>query len=510
MHKQAANNINTIPFSSIIFTYVEKYFKIDRMDLSFFLYKKLQLHLLEEISSCAEIALQLELDKFVTQEGVDFNKFTEQVKNSLTENYPVLDEKLKTKCINFSLHLCKIVHRFQSDLQDITKVFCPHNSLNIKIVDIQLSLGDGHNGEGTALVQLSDGTKLIYKPRNVEVTNSYNNFIDWVNSNLEVDLKTFKVLNCGDYGWLEFVKHEEVDFEEELEEYYYKAGMLLAITLFLGSKDYHRENIIASGKNPVLIDHETIIQPYLENESVHSWDEEHKIPHFSVLESALIINSNTGVPPDCAGFGVAGQIEITEADKEVINPNTLNSKRVTRFNTRKLVDKNVPVYKGNYVFANQYKENFKNGFSVAYDLFLKSKEYLKSENSPVKLIKDRVIRYVWRPTFVYFKILKYLRNPAFMFSFEVYQSKLYELLSKAYKGEHMNEYLFILDFEMKQMLKGNIPIFSLGSNENYLEGKTSLKIFERNCLQNIYHRIDLLSEEHKNEQIGYIDKWLNI
>ena len=97
-----------------------------------------------------------------------------------------------------------------------------------------------------------------------------------------------------------------------------------------------------------------------------------------------------------------------------------------------------------------------------------------------------------------------------MLSFEAYQSKLYDLLSKAYKGEHMNEYQFILDFEMKQMLNGDIPIFSLGSNEIYLEGNTSFKIFERNCLENIYHRIDLLSEEHKNEQIGYIDKWLNI
>jgi hypothetical protein len=57
-----------------------------------------------------------------------------------------------------------------------------------------------------------------------------------------------------------------------------------------------------------------------------------------------------------------------------------------------------------------------------------------------------------------------------MLGFEAYQSKLYELLSKAYKGEHMIEYRFILDFEMKQMLNRDIPIFSLKSTEKFLEG----------------------------------------
>lgn len=511
MNSTIHDETETIPFYEIVFPYVKDYSSINNLNIPNSVKNSLENKLLEELSSYAEVTLQLELDNFVKYGVASFSEFIEKINNSLAKDYPILDEKIKTKVINFSSHISKIVHRFQNDTKNITETFQLNiNVKNLKITDIDANLGDGHNGEGTTLVHLSDGTKLIYKPRNVEVTNSYNIFIDWVNDRLNTDLKTFKVLNRIDYGWLEFVKHKEVSSEKELEEYYYKTGMLLATALFLGSKDYHRENIIASGKNPILIDHETIIQPFLENKAVRSWDEEHKIPHFSVLESALIINSGTGVPSDCAGFGVTGQLEIAEADKKVINPNTVYSKRVTRFVTRKLVERNVPLYKGNYVFANQYKVSFKNGFSAAYNLFLKSKEELKSETSPIKLFKDKEVRYVWRPTFVYFKILKYLRNPAFMLSFEAYQSKLYDLLSKAYKGEHMNEYRFILDFEMKQMLNGDIPIFSLGSNENYLEGNTSFKIFERNCLENIYHRIDLLSEEHKQEQLEYIDRWLNI
>lgn len=505
------DKIEFLPFIEIVGQYAEKSINCEHAEMPILLSDKLQDNLLEELSYYAEVTLQLELEKFVKLGGSNFDTFCKKIKPSLAKSYPLLHDKLRTKSDNLSNYIFKILNRFQEDKKSIIDTFNLSNiNQNLKVVDIESSLGDAHNGEGTALVKLSDGTKLIYKPRNIEVTNSYNAFLDWLNVKLNLDLKTFKILHRENYGWIEFVEHEDICCEEELQEYYYKAGALLSITMLLGSKDYHRENIIASGKNPVLVDHETIIQPCLQNDSLFSWEKVYKIPKFSVLESALIVNSEIGFPKELVGFGIGGYLEITEPDNILINQNTLDSKRLIRFKTRKLVDKNVPIYKGQYVFANQYKELLKKGFSTVYDLFLKSKEELKSDSSPLRQFRNKEVRYVWRPTFVYFKILKYLRNPAFMSSSEAYESKLYELLSKAYKGEHMDEYRFILDFEMKHMLNGDIPIFTLGSTENFLEGNTNFKIFEQNCIENIYHRIELLSEEHKNEQIYYIDNWLNI
>ncbi len=360
------------------------------------------------------------------------------------------------------------------------------------------------------MITLSDGTNLIYKPRNIGLTNSYNALIDWINSKLNIDLKTFRALDCGEYGWLEFVENEEVYSEGDLQEYYYKAGVLLAVTLFIGSKDYHRENLIVSGKNPVLIDHETIIQPFLNNQTIQSCDDKNNLVYFTVLESLLIVNPDTAVPKDCVGYGVRGLLEVTEINKKVINPNTINSKRVALPLTRHLIDKNVPLYNGKYIFVNEYKEFFSDGFSTTYNMFLNSIIELKSADSPINYFKNKEVRYVWRPTFVYYRILKYMRAAPFMSSFEVYYSKLYELLSKAYKGENMKEYKFILDFEMKQMINGDIPIFSHDSLANTLEGNNSLKIFEYNCIENIYHRIDLLSPEHKEEQLKLINRWMDI
>jgi type 2 lantibiotic biosynthesis protein LanM len=429
----------------------------------------------------------------------------------LIENYPVLNEKLKRTVSNFTNHILQIINRFQIDIQIIIKKFkINKNFEELEISEIDISVGDGHNGEGTAIIYLSDGTRLIYKPRNIEVTNSYNAFIKWINHSLNVDLQVFKILSRKKYGWLEFVKYEEIDSESDLKEYYFKAGILLAVTLLLGSKDCHSENIIAAGKNPILIDHETIIQPYINTKLLRSWDEEHKIPHFSVLESALIVNFNTGVPSDWAGYGVTGQLETIEIKKKVIHPNTTDSKRVTRFVNRKLIKNNIPRHRGNYVFVDQFGDDFCNGFSMAYDLFLNSKGKLKSENSPIKQFINKKIRYVWRPTFVYFNILKHLENAAYMRSFEEYQSRLFNLLSKAYEGEHMNEYKFILKYEMTQMLRGDIPIFNLDSEDCFLEENLNLPIFKTNCITSIYHRIDFLSFSHKQNQLQFINKWVSI
>lgn len=500
-------NFKTIPFLEIILPYVESLTYNFPLNLSTFLKDKLERKLLEELSYVGEVTLQSELDKFIENGNTNFDEFTEIMIFSLGTDYPVLDKKLKLQTHNFSNHIHNIIAHFHKDIRNIESTF---KLKDVKILDIDVSLGDGHNGEGTSLVYLSDGTKLIYKPRNVSITNSYNSFIDWVNFKLNTDLKTFKVLDCEGYGWIEFVNYEKVNSEDNLEEYYYKAGILLAVTLLLGSKDCHHENLIASGQNPILIDHETIIQPFFNDKSFRSWDDQFKIPPFSVLETVLIVNQDTGAPLDIVGYGVKGYVEVTELEKLVINPNTINSKRTTRFATRKIADKNIPIFEGKYIFVGNYKEYFIDGFSSAYNMFLNSKEELKSDNSPLQLFKNNEVRYVWRPTFIYFKILKYMRAASFMSSFEEYEAKLRYLLSKAFQGENREKHKFILDYEMKQMLNGDIPIFSLNSLDDFLEGNESLKIFEYNCMENINHRIDLLSPKHKEEQLEYISKWANM
>lgn len=506
------NEFETIPFVDIVLPYTESFLEeFEKREALVELVNKLHLTLLQELSSASEITLQEELDYFISNHQGNYKEFVVVTNLLLGVKYPVLDKILCTIVNNYLTHIQNIFSNFSKDFNLISKSFSLKINRNYTIIkDIDTSLGDGHDGESTALITLSDGTKLIYKPRNIDTTYSYNLFIDWVNNKLNINLKTIKCVNCGSYGWLEFVLYEALNTPEELQEYYYKAGILLIVTLLLGSKDCHFENIIASGRNPVLIDHETIIQPILSDQSILTWDEQHKIPPFSVLESMLIVNQGTGVPLEYAGYGIKGNVEVMDLEKKVINPNTIDSKRDTRFIFRKLIKQNIPLYKDTHVFANNFKNSFIEGFSTSYAMFMDSREELMSDNSPIRFFENQNVRYVWRPTFIYFRILKYMRGASFMSSFEAYHTKLYELLSKAYQKENFKDYKFILHYEIEQMLKGDIPLFNLNSLGCQLEEDKSFNIFKYNCIENIKFRVNLLSDHHKKEQIEYIIKWLEM
>lgn len=503
------NEFDTIPFVDIILPYTEIFSnELEEKNIAIKLVNKLRLILLKELSLAAEVVLHEELNYFTDDRKSNYQEFVIMTNLLLATKYPVLDKILHKIVNNYLKHIQNIFSNFSKDSNLIAKTFSIKESESIK--DIDTSLGDGHNGESTALITLFDGTKLIYKPRNIDTTNSYNLFVNWVNDKLNTNLKSFKCVSCGSYGWLEFVTYEAVNNSEELEEYYYKAGILLAVTLILGSKDCHYENIIASGRNPVLIDHETIIQPVLSKQSIRTWDEQYKIPPFSVLESMLIVNQATGVTAEHVGYGLMGSNETMNLEKKVINPNTIDSKRETRFIFRKLVKENIPLYNNTHVFANNYKNSFIEGFSATYDMFMAAKEELLSSNSPIRFFENQSIRYVWRPTFVYFRILKFLRQASFMSNSEAYRAKLYELMTKAYKNENLKNYKIILECEMKQLLNGDIPLFNLNSLDCHLAEDESFKIFKYNCIENIRHRIKLLSLHHKNEQLEYVIKWLKI
>lgn len=499
----ALNNSCRFPFSSILSKYLNgDYFEFSE---SFTKHE----YLLCQLSSISEIVLQAELDSFRRCGGNDYENFVEKIQATIHADYPVLSNSLSRVAKSHNQYLSSIDDRLKCDWKNIAV------SLGINIetnpdAKIDFNLGDNHNGEAVGLLSFSNGSKIIYKPRSSSVSIAYNNFIKWVSYKLDVDLKIFKVLDCGKYSWLEYVNYETSTTEDDMAEYYYKAGILLACTLLLGSKDCHQENVIASGKNPVIIDHETIIQPYFSNSYSYSWDNLHNIPPFSVLESSLIINSNTGAPKNCVGFGINNYFKFIDLEAQIVGANTIDSRRVPRFVDRNIVEKNVPQSEGKYVFVNQHKDNFVEGFTRAYDVFLDSKAELLSNDSPIHLFKDKIVRYVWRPTFVYYKILKYLRHPAFMACPKAYQSKLYELLSKAYKSEIMKPYKFVLDHEMRQMINGDIPIFHLNSQDNFLEGNKDVRIFKYNCIENINYRINLLSAEHKVEQLQYIAQWSNM
>lgn len=498
-----------IPFVTIIAPIVDKYINNRMPVIRNCIFKSMRQNLYKDLSWLSEIVIQKELDDFVKCGNTDYNEFADFIRVCLPIKYPVLYQLIKLKSDAYLTHIENILQNFEHDYHEIRTTFNINSSEKLYISDIQSNLGDSHGGKSTSMVFLSNGYKLIYKPRNMEVTIGFNKILEWTNAKMNSKLKTVKAICYRDYGWMEYVPLENPQSIEDLEEYYYHAGIVLFISFILGSKDCHKENLIASRKTPVLIDHETVIQPFLENFSKVTWGDQNKIPEFSVLESILIANLDQSVAFNIVGFGIKSNCALLDLENQIINPNTIQSKRVPRFVVRNPIEKNIPKVNNKYAYANEFASHFHSGFCNAYDLFFNLKNELQLDSSPLRSFVNKEIRYVWRPTFVYFKILKFLRHPKYLSNFESFNSKLSLLLSKAYAEEQMKQYTSILSSEFNQMQCGEIPIFSMNSNDYCLD-INRINIFKYNPVEHINKRLDLLSAEDKKKQLEYIDNWLNI
>ena len=65
------------------------------------------------------------------------------------------------------------------------------------------------------------------------------------------------------YGWCEYVTAKPCQNVKALKRFYKRAGSLLAILHILSGSDIHRENLIAHGEYPVIVDFECLLQPNL-------------------------------------------------------------------------------------------------------------------------------------------------------------------------------------------------------------------------------------------------------
>jgi type 2 lantibiotic biosynthesis protein LanM len=131
------------------------------------------------------------------------------------------------------------------------------------VAEVITGLGDRHRGGATvSLLRWPDGTEVVYKPRSMRVDAHFQDLLAWVNGKgVTARLRTVRCLDRGDHGWMELVTAAPCGDRAARRRFYRRHGELLALLYVLGGGDFHVENVIAAGEDPVLIDLETLVQP---------------------------------------------------------------------------------------------------------------------------------------------------------------------------------------------------------------------------------------------------------
>ncbi len=191
---------------------------------------------------------------------VDGNKYTKHT-YSILEKYPFLFELSENLIVQTFDSLLRSLRRYKENELELKKwnQFPP----NILIHKIKpLDGADRHSSQQTLLFEFSNGLKVIYKPVDLRPDLLLARFIEKLELQDPFNLKSLEVFALPEYGWIKFIDFEKCENTQEIEDFYCRTGVLLAVADSLNYTDGHCENLFAKRAFPILIDGETLFQNY--------------------------------------------------------------------------------------------------------------------------------------------------------------------------------------------------------------------------------------------------------
>lgn len=236
----------------------------------------------------------------------------------LFDEYPVLLRLSAVLVRQWIETTGEFISRFSADHTEIHQVFCPTSEV-LRVGSVSLGWSDPHNaGHVVAILQLSNGSSVVYKPKSLGVDAHWHNIIEWLNNEkAPIDLRAPRVIDRNSYGWSEYISYADVSNEASASRFFSRGGALLALSYLLAGADMHEENVIASGEYPVLIDVEMLLQSFAEEQSFSPSVQAGEIAHRRVSRSVLSTGLLPGwlVNPETSAITTGGLVE-RDLDRE--------------------------------------------------------------------------------------------------------------------------------------------------------------------------------------------------
>jgi type 2 lantibiotic biosynthesis protein LanM len=430
------------------------------------------------------------------------------------QEYPVLARLVATVTNFWVNNLCEFLQRLASDWLNIQATFQGNAELG-QVVAIQPGLSDPHcNGRSVIKITFASGLKLIYKPKALGLEEAYFRLVAWFNENgIPQQLKVLQLINCSDYGWVEYVEHSSCADELAVVRYYQRAGMLLCLLYSLSGTDFHQENIIACGEQPVPIDLEMLMSAMArQEESVEGTNAlflAFEQFTYSVLSTDLLPSwqlGQDGFAYDMSGLGGSGNQQTNYHKLVWQNINT--DGMVLRQEAVKTPScSNIVTLNGVQISLSDYVEELVEGFEQMYQFLITHKQTLMAANSPLVVLAHQQVRAIFRATQVYSSLLKETLQPKFLRN-GVDRSIALDVLSRSLlKHETKPNSWHIIAAEQKALSHLDIPIFSIHPYSKDLKISTNQSIkdyFVDSSYNHVMTRFDKLNETDLAQQIGFI------
>jgi lantibiotic modifying enzyme len=173
---------------------------------------------------------------------------------SFFKRFPVLAGLWSVSIHQWRRHATEILARAAADDRAIARAFFDATSCG-RITDLRIGLSDRHKGgRSVALVEFERGL-VIYKPRTGTSEVAWASLLRSMNKNgFRPLLKNARVLRRRGYHWMEYIGPARCPDVVAIRRFYKRLGGLIAAAYLSNAVDCHRENLIAAGEHPVLVD----------------------------------------------------------------------------------------------------------------------------------------------------------------------------------------------------------------------------------------------------------------
>jgi type 2 lantibiotic biosynthesis protein LanM len=435
-------------------------------------------NLAAQLLPCLSRTLALELNVARLQERLHgdspearFADFIRQLSEGaiwpLLEEYPVLARQVVLQTEQWVTVSLELLARLCHDWPQIVSTFAAGAAPG-PLVEIRGGAGDTHR-QGRSVLRLvfGGGLQLMYKPRALALDVHFNEMLAWLNGRgVAAPFRLTRVVDRGDYGWMEFVAAESCRTAAEVERFYERQGGYLALLYLLHATDFHFENLIAAGEHPVLIDLEALFHaPLATAPDAHLED-----PAIDVLASSVLI---TGLLPqrafgdaDHAGIDVSG----LNGQAGQLSPRPVLRWQNTGTDTMHAVRErlelsgqhNRPRLDGRDVSLLDYARHLHDGFARVYRLVMQHRDALIA--GPLAAFSGDRVRVLLRPTNAYARLLQESHHP--------------DLLRDALDRERVFAMLWgertrlgrLIHSEVEDLWNGDIPMFSARPDSRDVHG----------------------------------------
>jgi type 2 lantibiotic biosynthesis protein LanM len=395
----------------------------------------------------------------------------------------------------------EMADRLRRDWRSLCERFWQGNTPHL-LTGFQGDAGDPHQGGRSVCVLTFDGTKrVVYKPKDLRIGAGFMEVLRFLNrADLPLSLPVRTILSQDGYGWEEHVERLPCQSEQEINDFYFRMGLIIRLLQLVEARDFWLDNLVASAGHPVFVDLETVLSPRKRRRPIP--EAERRV--WDVLDESMALTGAVALPtPIRRGLPAEDFGALTPA-RDLRTPYRISLPQLERAGWSSSLDeegyvclnseRHVPMLDGQPASPDSHLERVSAGYHTMDDCLRRNRDGLSARGGPLRRLAGLPVRYIRQDTWSYHLIIQHTLSPLALTDGIEREISLARILRSAHIGSASEETAIRIDAnEMGALRRLDVPLLLAKSDNSslYLEDGTEVRdYFEGSPYERMLARLE--------------------